>query len=128
MARMTFDILEKQSGSAPAPHEIGDRRGFEIGIHLRADALELAERLDLLEPGIEVAAIGATRRYLGSGVIESPIASCCFDRDAHIHGDLSRWCSQRLWASLAGPLKRSNTGREMIPDVASAHPGYDALM
>ena len=57
MAWMTLDVLEEQRRTFFQAHEIGDVRSLEIGADLGGDAFELAHRLGLLEPGIELAGI-----------------------------------------------------------------------
>jgi hypothetical protein len=64
MAGMALDVLEQQRGRFLAADEVSDRRSFEIGIDFRGDALEFAERLRLLEPGIEIAGVGSARNLL----------------------------------------------------------------
>src|SRR6516225_5348864 len=96
MAGMAFNIVEQQRGATPAANEICDGRGFEVGIHLCADALELAERLGFLEPGIEVAAVGAARRRFGIRGFEPLIAAGSADCDAHIHNTSPTCCPPNL--------------------------------
>src|SRR5262249_42097000 len=83
VAGMAFDVLEQQRGRFAAADQIGDGRGLEVGIDLRGDALELAERLDLLEPEIEIAGIGGTRYFFGFGPVRLIVRT---DRDTHVHG------------------------------------------
>src|SRR5207244_11942697 len=63
-------------------------RGFSIRIDLRGTALELAERLDLFEPGVEIARIGAAMEPASFGFLGALLAAIRVDRDAHIHGRL----------------------------------------
>jgi len=68
-----------------AADEVGDGRRLEIGIDLRGNALELAKRLDFLQPGIEVAAVDAARRPPGIGLLDPLLATRPWGRDAHLH-------------------------------------------
>src|SRR5262249_39515193 len=81
--------------------QIGDRRSFEIGIDFRGDALELAERLDLLQPGVEIARVGATDGRLGFGPRTFPSTARRADRDAHIHAP-SPLCCLDGWPKSSG--------------------------
>src|SRR5207244_3213887 len=96
MTGMTLDILEQERGTAGAANEICDGRRFEIGIDLCADALELAERLDFLEPGIEIAAVGAARRRFALRALEPLIATGSANCDAHIHKTSPACCPPKL--------------------------------
>ncbi len=87
---MALDILEQQRWRLLTGNEIGDRRSFEIGIDFRGDALELAERFDLLQPSIEVARIRAARNLLAFGFRGVRFARGSY-ADAHVHIRL-RFC------------------------------------
>src|SRR6516164_1018265 len=88
---MTLDILEQERRAALAAHKIGDGRRLQIGIDLRGDALELAKRLDLFQPGVEIAAVGTARRALDVRRLAAGTASRCTDRDAHVHARPPCW-------------------------------------
>jgi len=102
---VALDVLEQQGGRLFAADQIGDGRGFEIRIDLRGDALELSERLDLFEPGIEIARVGATGHAAGLGFLKLPIAAVGADRDAHVHGRLPS-CSVADRVRRSGPSWR----------------------
>ena len=76
------------AGLLLAADEIGDRRRFEIGVDLRGDALELAQRLDLLQPGIEIARVGAAHDLLDGRLCGLSFVAGRADSDAHVHGSL----------------------------------------
>ena len=77
------------AGLLLAADQIGDRRGFEIGIDFGGDALELAQRLDLLQPGIEIARVGAADDLLGTRrLCRLSFVAGRADSDAHVHGSL----------------------------------------
>ena len=61
VAGVAFDVLEQQRGRFLRTDQIGDGGGFEIGIDLGGDALQFAERFDLLQPDVEIAGVGAVR-------------------------------------------------------------------
>src|SRR5262249_5856171 len=60
----------------------------EIGIDFRRDALELTERLDLFQPSVEIARVGAARNRFGLGFLALWLALGRAHRDAHVHGRL----------------------------------------
>src|SRR5262249_12424014 len=110
---MTLDILEQERRAALAAHKIGDGRRLQIGIDLRRDALELAERLDLFQPGVEIAAVGTARRALDVR-LAAGTASTCTDRDAHVHARPPCWLDASRTArkcSRAGQLRNKKPGR-----------------
>ena len=75
----------KQRWAFLAADQIGDGRGFEIGIDLGGDALELAHGVDLGQPFVEVAGIGAAHDLIGFRFTRRrPLFRG--DRHAHIHG------------------------------------------
>ena len=84
VAGMPLDVLEQQHRAFFERDEIGDGRGFEIGIDLGGDALELAHRLDLLQPEIEIARIGAGGGFARRGGFGFLVAAARADRDAHL--------------------------------------------
>ena len=59
VAGMALDVLEQQRRAFFQADQIGDVRGLEIGADLGGDALELAHRLGLLEPDVELAGVAA---------------------------------------------------------------------
>ena len=67
MPGMALDVLEQQRRALLAADQIGDGGGFEIGIDLGGDPFELAHRLDLGQPFVEVAAVGTARELRGLG-------------------------------------------------------------
>src|SRR5262249_1087489 len=84
MSGMTLDVLEQKRGRLLAADEIRDRCRFEIGIDFRGDALEFTERLDLLQPSIEVARVGAASDPFGSWFRALWFAFGRATRDAHV--------------------------------------------
>ena len=84
MAGMALDVLEQQRRAFLAADQIGDGRGFEIGIDLGGDPLELAHGVDLFQPVVEVAGVGAAHDLIGFCF---PRRRLLFrgDRYAHIH-------------------------------------------
>ena len=78
VAGMALDVLEQQRRAFFHAHEIGDVRGFEIGVDLGGDALELAHRLGLLQPaGRDRWRCGGRRGWIvsaGSTVVACPPA------------------------------------------------------
>ncbi len=89
VAGMALDVLEQERGRLLAADEIGDGRGFKVGIDLGGDALELTQRLDLLQPGVEVARIGAARKRPRRGRLGRTIAARAVHLDARLHGRFS---------------------------------------
>src|SRR5262249_20758559 len=85
---VTLDVLEQERGRLLAADKVSDRCRLEIGIHFRGDALELAERLDLFQPSIEIARVGAARDRFGLGFLALWLAAGRAHRDAHVHGRL----------------------------------------
>jgi hypothetical protein len=85
MAGMAFDVLEQQRRAALAAHQIGDGRRFEVGIDFGRDALELAERLDLFQPGIEVARIGTAGTLSAFGFRGLSFVPGRANPDVHVH-------------------------------------------
>ena len=86
VAGMALDVLEQQGRRPLAADEVGDGRRLEVGIDLGGDALELSQRLDLLQPGVEIARVGAAGGRASLGFLELLIATARTDRDAHVHG------------------------------------------
>ena len=68
----------------------GESVGDSTVLDLRADALELAERLDLLQPGIEVARVGAASDSPRFGLRALLPTAGRAHRDAHFHTGLRR--------------------------------------
>ena len=85
---MTFDVLEQERGRLLAADEVSDRCRLEIGIDFRGDALELPERLDLFQPSVEIAGVGAASDRLGLGFLALWLGAGRAHRDAHVHGGL----------------------------------------
>ena len=85
---MALDVLEQQRGAALATDEIGDRRRFEIRVYFRGDTLELAQRLHLFQPGIEIARVGAAHDLLDGRLCGLSFVAGRADSDAHVHGSL----------------------------------------
>ena len=85
MPGMALDVLEQQRRAFLAADQIGDGGGFEIGIDLGGDALELAHGVDLGQPFVEVAGVRASYDLIG---LCSARYRLFFrgDRYAHIHG------------------------------------------
>ena len=106
VAGMPLDVLEQQHRAFLERDEIGDGRGFEIGVDLGGDALELAHRLDFFEPKIEIAGIGGGGfRARARGRFGGAIAAVRADRDAHL-----RHCRPR---SLLCCSLRSRAGHDL---------------
>ncbi len=92
MAGMALDVLEQERRAFLAADQIGDGRRFEIGIDFCGDALELAQCLDLLQPGVEIAAIGSSRSRSGFGFLGFLMARGGTNFDAHVHVRLPSCC------------------------------------
>src|SRR5215472_11247334 len=88
MSGMALDVLEQERGRLLAADEIGDRCRFEIRIDFRGDALELTERLDLFQPSVEFAGVGAASNRFGLGFLALWLGAGRAHRDAHVHGRL----------------------------------------
>src|SRR5258708_4184914 len=89
-----------------------DRRRLEVGIALRGDALELAQRLDLLQPGVEIARVGAAGGCSGLGRRRAPVAVNGADLDAHVHLSLP-------YCSVGAPTDAAEVWSEVILTVAT---------
>jgi hypothetical protein len=94
VAGMALDVLEQERRAFLEAHEIGDVRGFEVGAHFGGDALELAHRLGLLQPHVELTGVApgfvlVFRRLDGCGVAAS--------LDAHLHDATP--CTPVFWQS-----------------------------
>src|SRR5262249_1113527 len=89
VAGMALDVLEQKRRRFLAADKIGDGRGFEIGIDFGGGALELAERLDLVEPEVEIASVGAAQTLRRARRRGRALAARA-DGDAHVHVDLLR--------------------------------------
>src|SRR5262249_45109967 len=58
---------------------------FEVGIDFRGDALELAQGLDFLQPGVEIARIRGAGHGFWFGFAELLALAARADRDTHVH-------------------------------------------
>ena len=85
MAGMALDVLEQQRRAFLAADQIGDGRGFEIGIDLGGDALELAHGVDLGQPFVEVARVRAAHDLIRFRLTRRRRLLFRGDRYAHIH-------------------------------------------
>jgi len=76
---MTFDVLEQERGRLLAADEVSDRCRLEIGIDFRGDALELPKRLDLFEPSVEIAGVGAASNRFDLGFLALTVTLMSMD-------------------------------------------------
>src|SRR5262249_14164504 len=134
VAGMTLDVLEQERGRFAAADEVGDGRSFEIGIDFRGDALELAQCVDLFQPGVEIAGIGGAgpdrSRLRGLSVLART------DRDAHVHGAapacncaviVARMKRSAIRGQSLGQVVRSNSSAAAAR-IAAQSPGNASAM
>src|SRR5262249_47281458 len=83
VAGVTFDVFEQQRRALFETHQVGDMRGFEIGADLGGDALELAPRLALSQPDVEIAGLAPVAGWLVFRLFDGLAVAA--DRYAHLH-------------------------------------------
>src|SRR5262249_48614689 len=119
VAGMALDVLEQQGRALLTADQIGDGRRLEIGIDLGGDALELAQRLDPLQPEIDVARGRAAGDRAGLRRLGARLAVRRADLDAHVHLGALRvsCCRSPLFVEHDLFRKPASTFRDHAPSV-----------